>query len=737
MSSPHPQGGYHDKAHSNLSQTHVDSPLRKTSFPTVGQEEFEGTVARGLQAQSENALESEVETDDDVIHVDPARPKSRQMYGGAGAGESTDSLGVAAAMTSTEHLDEYVEEHGYSAPILAADEVAKEPFGYDLMPAVSPLQDRHGNYQEPESIYNLRNGSGTSLSGSHPSSRPVSVHTTGFGKERSAPLADVEEYEPLFPEEGKSEEKPLTAADRLKRPELRKQKFPSQDIWEDTPNSLQYTATVSTPQLPDEGGDSQAAAKSHEPREGETPAQAFARRQEALAESEARGSDSFLNKEKKPWAHKSHLVAETRPAMKQRFPSADIWEDTPDSLQLQTTVEHEQSEQDVLSPPSERPTTGAVAYHQEKQAAGLPLSAEEGRATTGLKATMRPEIPERPSKLKSVDNSPENAPPVPQRPAQRSQMDGSSETTKSKPAIPERPSKPLVPARPSKPITRESSEAVPLTKVESGSSAKSLGTDQSSTAAAKPKPPVPSRPVGGKIAALQGGFLSDLNKRLQLGPQAPKKEKEEEEPETPKEVAPLSDARKSRARGPARRAPAKTSAPASEASAGKPQTPQFSIITPMTVWHADPEDEEGLISTTFTHPASQAKAVQSDTPTLATNKEGDNVIEPSTVALGAASASPSSATQDTHAVQAEEQQRQTLAASTDTQAEAPVKPSDSPAFESTADDQLAGSTETLKATSDQPVQTGEHVVQTDAGEEGAAQEEGDVEVKEPVEKEEV
>ena len=57
--------------------------------------------------------------------------------------------------------------------------------------------------------------------------------------------------------------------------------------------------------------------------------------------------------------------------------------------------------------------------------------------------------------------------------------------------------------------------------------------------------------------------MSDLNRRLQLGPQAPPSHKEEheekaeEEAEKEKEKVPLVDARKGRARGPARRAPAK------------------------------------------------------------------------------------------------------------------------------------------------------------------------------------
>ncbi|KAK7959605.1 uncharacterized protein PG986_004459 [Apiospora aurea] len=108
------------------------------------------------------------------------------------------------------------------------------------------------------------------------------------------------------------------------------------------------------------------------------------------------------------------------------------------------------------------------------------------------------------------------------------------------PAIPDRP-KTQIPARPSK----------------------SPSGVRESKAAAKQKTAVPARPVGRKIAVLQAGFMSDLNKRLQLRPRAPKKDepKEEEVKEKGKEKAPFPNARKSRARGSQRRAPTKSSSP--------------------------------------------------------------------------------------------------------------------------------------------------------------------------------
>lgn len=388
---------------------------------------------------------------------------------------------------------------------------------------------------------------------------------------------------------------------------------------------------MSTPQLP---ADNEERRKAAQASENQTPEQAFARRQEELAEQESTDSDSFLNREKKPWAHNSHLVAETRPELKQRFPSRDIWEDTPDSLQLETTVAGPQSdEKELTTPPPERPTTGAVVYHQEKAAAGYPLSSEEGRATTGIAATMKPQIPARPIKSTFSDSPEKSQPAVSTRPPQRSQQGESIS-----PPIPMK-SKPVIPARPSKSITRDSSESIPLPTVASNSSAKSIGSDAGGSIAAKTKPPVPSRPVGSKIAALQGGFMSDLNKRLQLGPQAPKKEEvNPEEPQLEKEKAPLVDARKGRARGPARRAPAKSPAPSSQAPNEK--STSCGICSPSTLWQIDPQEDQLHVPSACEDVVPESKVMHSETPTSATNAAGESPHEPSVSSVEAFTSSP-------------------------------------------------------------------------------------------------
>lgn len=460
---------------------------------------------------------------------------------------------------------------------------------------------------------------------------------------------------------------------------------------------------MSTPQLPEE---KEGETKLKREQEVETPEQAFARRQEELAEQESDSSHGFLDREKRPWSHASPAVTESRPSSessrlgtefrhsgKQRFPSRDIWEDTPDSLQLQTTVGGPQSDdKDALSPPSERPTAGAVANHQEKAAAGLPLGSEEGRATTGIAAPVKPQIPARPTRAKPSE---------------------SPERTQHPPPLPTK-SKPQVPARPSKPTTRDSSENVPLTTVPSNSSAKSTGSDQG--VAAKPKPPVPSRPVGSKIAALQSGFMLDLNKRLQLGPQAPKKEEPAaEEVVEEKEKAPLVDARKGRARGPARRAPAKSPAPASAPAVEKPQL-ACAVSVPSTLWQIDPDEDLLLVPShpeevapkteaDVSAPKPETKAAQSETPTLATNMAGEPVHEASEIAPGSENAaSQPSPTEDAHAEHLEDAQAEALSNSAYDNELEPIKSSDKPpvvsqstdASENIDDEALAASTDTLK-----------------------------------------
>ncbi|KAH7021020.1 altered inheritance of mitochondria protein 21 [Microdochium trichocladiopsis] len=453
-------------------------------------------------------------------------------------------------------------EEGYEAPILASDEVAKRSSQYELYPAVDPPTERRGSAYEMERP--------RSITGSRPSSiyspPPADVHSTS--------LDDVEEYEPLFPEDEQGNKIPLSAAQLQKI----RQRFPSRDIWEDAPDSVHGTAEVSTPEAVESAAQRPAGQPLGIPREGETPAQAFARQQEELAEKESRTPDSFLwRTQRGSWSDKQAPKEPERPGLwtdrqgkAQRFPSRDVWEDTPDSLQFTTTVSGPQSEREV----------------------------EDEAAADEASVSSRPVVPPRPKKTGSGDSA--------------------------KPVIPERP-KPQVPARPA---ARQGSDPT-----------------ESSEAAAKAKPAVPARPVGGKIAALQAGFMSDLNKRLQLGPQAPKKE----EPvaadlSEEKEQAPLADARKGRARGPQRRAPTKSSSAGSSDKSTPPPVshgkPVLSFSITHTLWSIDeegtmvinPEEKEQEVSTVTeitpeTPSDLEPKSVQPPTakPSVGDQGEGDKV----------------------------------------------------------------------------------------------------------------
>ncbi|KAE9581279.1 hypothetical protein CGCF415_v007444 [Colletotrichum fructicola] len=374
------------------------------------------------------------------------------------------------------------QESKYNAPILADDEREKDVYHpYDLQPAVEPPPERSGSAFEMEKAT------------SRPTSRPTSIYNNQSQTElASTPLEDVEEYEPLFPDE---EAKKAEAEANSWKP---RHKFPSKDVWEDAPDSVNYTAEVSTPEPAET--ERPSSRRRSEPRT-ETPAHAFARKQEELAEQEARGLDT-RDKKPVPLPLQQTKEQDARPAMANRFPSRDVWEDTPESLMHEAVV-------DTPEPAEDAPTE-------------------------------KPQIPSRPQKKGSESSATSERPAIPERPK-----------SKQTPPISEKP-KPTIPARPTKTLPS--------------------GTDsKEQDAAPKQKPAVPARPVGGKIAALQSTFMSDLNKRLQLGPQAPKKE---EPPAADmveeKEKALLSDARKGRARGPQRRAPAKAATPVVEAKSSGP-----------------------------------------------------------------------------------------------------------------------------------------------------------------------
>ena len=235
---------------------------------------------------------------------------------------------------------------------------------------------------------------------------------------------------------------------------------------------------------------------------------------------------------------------------------------------------------------------------------------------------------------KSTDASSQAIPHVPARPARRLHQVSPANITSSlpktstesvpidprqvspsesrkAPTVPERP-KPQIPARPPRSGLRDTSETTPLSKTTSASSIGSGGAKDESQGVtsppppSKPKPVLPSRPVGSKIASLKAGFLSDLDKRLQLGPQAPKAPEKAPAagPETEGEKAPLTDARKGRARGPPRRkpgAPSVAAAAVEEEGQVKPNRSNWVIEEPWTVWQT--EDDGSINALHAAHPS--------------------------------------------------------------------------------------------------------------------------------------
>ncbi|KAI4729521.1 hypothetical protein E4T49_02586 [Aureobasidium sp. EXF-10728] len=544
MNSPKPLSSL-SKRPSSGAPPAVESPLRKESFT---QKEL---------SQNDNALESEVE--DEVIHIDPPAHRHSKIHGG-GYDPPTVDLGPEGGNTG--ERGGWVIENGDGIPILASDEVAKNnPEAVYWQPAVSPSKERKGNdyydaYASDSSATGVsRRRSGEKLRSSSGGNlarfKSHEAQPSGTG----TPLEEIEEYEPLFPEDDDKPQKPLTTADKLKRPDLARHHFPSQDIWEDTPESLQYQTEVSGPQEPEDLTSSATF---------ESPAKEQARKEGNNPEDRA----DFLSQEAKSMAKtgfKPGVSDEmTRPSYKNRFPSRDVWEDSPDSLQLETTVDSPQMEAEDVSSPAD------------------------------IKSPTIPQRPTRSSKLSEVSTpEPEESikPQVPARPAGH-----------QAPTIPERP-KPQVPARPAR---------TENTQPQDGASAdRSLSPEK-----IKSKPAVPARPAGNKFAALKVGFLENLNARLGSGPQAPPKH--EEPAEAPaEEKAPLADARKGRARGPARRKPAAESAAAPAPASG---VSTLSIGTTFTIFQIN---DHGDLSVPIDQlPPNLAKGAQEMEKVAAANTDG-------------------------------------------------------------------------------------------------------------------
>lgn len=297
-------------------------------------------------------------------------------------------------------------EFGATLPILASDEVAKHPGSGWMQPAVSPSQmlSEDDYFSAQESDHSSSRTKVRKHSKGHDLSRLISHEHDGM----HTPLEDIEEYEPLFDEE--SEKKPITLADKVKRPDLERRRFPSQDIWEDTPTSLQLETTVETP----EEAEARQAEATKASAVFETP-ETEALRKAEIVESE-RGAAAQTATQAKP-KFAAHLKQE-RPGNK-RFPSQDIWEDTPDSLRLETTVG-----EDGLSPP-DVPARPVRSKEAQPVVPPRPQKTAERKAPP-VSEKPKPQVPQRPGRSPARDiiaSSPEDE----------------MTTAKAKPTVPARP----------------------------------------------------------------------------------------------------------------------------------------------------------------------------------------------------------------------------------------------------------------------------------------------------------
>lgn len=480
--------------------------------------------------------------------------------------------------TRTNSQDYQDHDKEEDVPILASDEV--EPSSEHMQTAVSPP---------------LEGEEGSSPVDTH-SNVPTRARLNSRDEEieeTHTPSEDVKEYEPPFPEDGNKdkENEPLSPTDRFKqqRPEHIQHKSPSQGTWEESPDRLH--TTVST------GNSSESS--NEEAQKEDT---------EKLA-SQIQVSKNHLEEE-----------AADRPHMKQRFSSSVVWEDASETHQPVATAQTPEPEE-MKNQVETMPSKPSIPPRPDTNKAG-----EQSQDTS-----TPPPIPSRPQKrvLKAPPFNTQAKPPSESNVMNASQPAVSPTESRKVPVLPDRP-KPQLPTRPARPAARGSSES--LSRVNSGGSAESGGTSKNAPAAPpKPKPVVPTKPGGSKIAALKAGLLSDLDKTLMAGPKPPEKK---EKPEAPAEKGPLSDARKGRARGPARRKPAVTPLPKLETPPTEPSAPEIKITGSWSVWQVSEDgavivggDKEPVEKLSTPEPSSSPVSSTKETTNDATEPAPSEAVE--------------------------------------------------------------------------------------------------------------
>lgn len=547
-------------------------------------------------------------------------------------------------------MGEEEEEEEREHPILASDEVQKRG-GEFMLPAISPpLPPRR-----PGSMPNTRPHS---VAPTGPCSdadddedgdiEPADLSSnTGFElRESLIALQPGEETEPLFPEDededaggcatgavDKVQEKP-------KRPDMppsmgSSHRFPSKDIWEEAPDHAQLQAIVSSPptadvETQDDSREEEKPAertsitpeyvqgqphdhyepgdeKEFEQRHKDAKKKAGDYRHEVQSEGPDEHLDRLLKRGKKG---EESAGSGDRNGVK-RFPSNDIWEDVPPSLQLSTTVTPSNDPREGNTNEHEGRATTTGATRLDDKITSIPEEEDDTKPTAGvpieMSSTTEPGFPARPQVPSTR--------PTKKAPPQTGDSTFASSTgsesalispdKKAPPGLPDRP-KPKVPARPNRPATTmarsPSTESPPVAP--SGSSG-GVAPGNTPLVGSKPKPAIPPRTggIGGKIAALKAGFMNDLDQRLKLGPQAPKQEEKPAGGEEDKPTEVLGDVRKSRAKGPrGRKLPTAKEAETKTETKADPATFKMEIVGVWTVWSMDDKGvnvgEESAISST-------------------------------------------------------------------------------------------------------------------------------------------
>ena len=425
------------------------------------------------------------------------------------------------------------------------------------------------------------------------------------------PLEDVSPTR--SPEDGsRDKENELLSTDRFKQcPENMDHRHPSHDTWEKSPDNLQLQKVVSATDVPDHRGVEDSGNAYVSP--------SYETQKEDTAELGSQNQELKSGLERE---------AVDRLDMGQRLSSADVWEDALESHQHATTVQAPEPETKV--PIETIPPKPAIPPRPNVHKAGEQLQS----------TTVPPPIPSRPQKrvLKAPPFDSQATPAAQSNLTSTSPAAVSPTESRKAPVLPDRP-KPQIPARPPRPAARGSAES--LTRVNSGVSTENGETSKSAPAPPpKPKPAVPAKPGGSKIAALKAGLLSDLDKRLLAGPMAAKPPEKKEEPEAPAEKGPLSDARKGRARGPARRKPAVATLPKAEAPSTEPSAPEIKITGSWNVWQVnedgtvvvgDEKSIEKMSTPESERSSSQGSSIKSTT---------EDAIEPTSLEAAQVKASP-------------------------------------------------------------------------------------------------